>query len=153
MKILKTGIRDITTGENVTVVEPCNLYECTLGDDVFVGPFTEIQRGVLIGSRTRIQSHSFICEGVTIGEDCFIAHSVCFINDRFKEGRPSFNPADWKCTLVEDKVTLGSGAVILPVHIASNIVVGAGAVVTKDLSVPGIYAGNPARLIRQFAHD
>ncbi len=73
-------------GSGVKVVEPVNLYECTIGDEAFIGPFVEIQRGVRVGNRTRIQSHSFICEGVTIGEDCFIGHGVMFINDTFESG-------------------------------------------------------------------
>jgi UDP-3-O-[3-hydroxymyristoyl] glucosamine N-acyltransferase len=82
-------IRDVEFGARVKVVEPCNLYECKIGDDCFVGPFTEIQKGVVIGARTRIQSHAFICELVTIGEDCFVSHGVMFINDTFTAGGPS----------------------------------------------------------------
>lgn len=139
---LQAGIVDVTSGENVTVVEPTNLYGCTLGDDVFVGPFVEIQRGVVIGARTRVQSHAFICELVAIGEDCFVSHGVMFINDVFANGGPARgNKALWRSTRIGNRVSLGSNSTILPVTIADGIVVGAGAVVTKDLVEPGIYAG------------
>lgn len=148
------GIRDVRFGERVTVVEPANLYGCTIGDDVFVGPFVEIQRGVTIGARTRIQSHSFICELVTIGADCVVAHGVMFINDRFATGGPARGDrALWAETRIADRVSIGSNATILPVSICSDVVIGAGSVVTRDISTPGIYAGNPARLIRQVRRD
>ncbi|WP_205508552.1 acyltransferase [Longitalea arenae] len=146
--LLRAQLRDVTFGANVKVVEPVNLYGCTLSDDSFVGPFTEIQQNVLIGKRTRIQSHSFICEGVTIGDDCFIGHGVMFINDLFKEGRPAGDRAKWKTTHIENHVSIGSNATILPVFICEGTVIGAGAVVTRDLTKKGIYAGNPARLVR-----
>ena len=82
-RIFTAQLRDVTMGEDVTVVEPSNLYECTLGDHVFVGPFCEIQKGVSIGARTKVQSHSFICELVSIGEDCFIGHGSCLLTTRF----------------------------------------------------------------------
>lgn len=135
-------------GERVTYVEPCNLYECTIGDDSFIGPFVEIQRGVVIGKRCRIQSHSFICEKVTISDDCFIGHGVMFVNDLFKEGRPAGNSDNWKATHIGNQVSIGSNATILPVQITNRVVIGAGAVVTKDITEPGIYAGNPAIKIR-----
>jgi acetyltransferase-like isoleucine patch superfamily enzyme len=151
---LQASIVDVTSGNNVTVVEPANLYGCTLGDDVFVGPFVEIQRGVVVGARTRVQSHAFICELVTIGEDCFVSHGVMFINDLFANGGPARgNKALWRSTRIGNRVSLGSNVTILPVTIADEIVVGAGAVVTKDLVEPGVYAGNPARLVRRFAED
>jgi acetyltransferase-like isoleucine patch superfamily enzyme len=146
MKRLAVGIVDVACGANVTVVEPVNLYGCELGDDVFVGPFVEIQRGVKVGARTRIQSHAFVCELVTIGADCFVAHGVMFINDTFATGGPAKGRRElWRATEVGDRVSIGSNATILPVRIASDVVVGAGAVVTKDLDTPGVYAGNPAR--------
>jgi acetyltransferase-like isoleucine patch superfamily enzyme len=147
-RLLKTGLVDVTYGEGVTIVEPANCYGCTLGDKVFVGPFVEIQRDVTIGARTRVQSHTFICSLVTIGEDCFIAHGVMFINDLFDEGRPSGSPDGWKSTRIGNRVSIGSNATILPVSICDGVVIGAGAVVTKDITQPGIYAGNPARLVR-----
>ena len=148
-RLLRTSIVDVKFGKNVTVVEPANLYGCELGDDVFVGPFVEIQRDVRIGARTRVQSHSFICELVTIGADCFIAHGVMFINDTFQTGGPAKGRKDlWRSTEIGDRVSIGSNATILPVKIGNDIVIGAGAVVTKNLTTPGIYAGNPARLVR-----
>src|SRR5262245_55285684 len=83
------GIVDVTCGERVTIVEPANVYGCELSDDVFVGPFTEIQRSVKVGARTRVQSHAFVCELVTIGEDCFVSHGAKFINDTFRTGGPA----------------------------------------------------------------
>jgi acetyltransferase-like isoleucine patch superfamily enzyme len=138
-------------GEGVTLVEPLNVYQCTLGDGVFVGPFVEIQKGVVIGPRTRIQSHSFICELVSIGADCFIAHGVMFINDLFAKGGPARGDLTlWKSTRIGNHVSIGSNATILPVVICDGAVIGAGAVVTKDIDIPGVYAGNPAKLIRQL---
>jgi acetyltransferase-like isoleucine patch superfamily enzyme len=145
---LHARVRDITCGANVTIIHPVNLYECQLDDNAFVGPFVEIQRGVRIGPRTRIQSHSFICELVTIGADCFIGHGVMFINDLFRDGHPSKTPSDWLPTHIADHVSIGSNATILPVSICSHTVIGAGSVVTKNITKPGIYAGNPAKLIR-----
>ena len=147
-RLLSSKIEDVYFGENVTVVQPTNLYGCELGEDVFVGPFVEIQRAAHIGARTRIQSHSFICELVTIGADCFIGHGVVFINDLFKEGGPAPEREKWKATLVGDRVSIGSNATILPVSICDGTVIGAGAVVTKDIAEPGVYAGNPARKLR-----
>ena len=151
MKILKSQIRDVKAGKNVTIIEPSNLYECILKDNVFIGPFCEIQKGVKIGANTKIQSHTFICELVTIGKNCFIGHGVMFINDLFKEGKPANgDKSKWKETIIEDNVSIGSNATILPVRICSNVVIGAGSVVTKDITKPGIYAGNPAKLLRKI---
>jgi acetyltransferase-like isoleucine patch superfamily enzyme len=149
--IRRAGIVDATFGARVVVTEPCNLYGCTLGDDVFVGPFVEIQKGAEIGARSRIQSHAFVCELVTIGEDCFIGHGVMFINDSFTENGPARGDRSlWKPTHVGSKVSIGSNATILPVRICDGAVIGAGAVLTSDITEPGIYAGNPARKIRDF---
>lgn len=143
------AIRDVSFGENVKVVEPVNLYGCTIGDDCFIGPFTEIQKDVVIGERCRIQSHSFICELVTIGNDCFIGHGVMFVNDLFSEGGPANGKKDlWKETHIGNHVSIGSNATILPVSICDNVVIGAGAVVTKSIIKPGVYAGNPAKFLR-----
>ena len=142
-------VRDIAVGKGVTIVEPANLYECTLGDRVFVGPFCEVQRGVVIGARTRVQSHCFICELVTIGEDCFVGHGVMFVNDRFASGGPARgDTTKWEVTTIGKRVSIGSNATIMPVVICDDVVVGAGSVVTKSIARPGIYAGNPARLLR-----
>lgn len=144
----QVGIVDVAFGEGVKIVEPCNLYGCTIGDGCFVGPFVEIQRGVVIGARTRVQSHSFICELVTIGEDCFVGHGVMFVNDRFARGGPARGDKSlWEATSIGNNVSIGSNATILPVSVCDNVVIGAGAVVTKDIAVPGTYAGSPARLL------
>ena len=127
-------------------MQPVNLYGCKLGDDCFVGPFVEIQNDVVIGARTRVQSHAFICELVTIGADCFISHGAMFINDRMSAGRPAFGAREtWGRTTLGDRVVVGTNATILPVTICADVMIGAGSVVTKDIIQPGIYAGNPAR--------
>jgi acetyltransferase-like isoleucine patch superfamily enzyme len=150
--IRRTGIVDVAFGARVVVTEPCNLYGCSIGDDVFIGPFVEIQKRAAIGARSRVQSHAFVCELVTIGEDCFIGHGVMFINDRFGNGGPAKGDQSlWQPTRVGNKVSIGSNATILPVDICDGAVVGAGAVVTSDITEPGIYAGNPARKIRNLA--
>lgn len=150
-KIFSSQIRNVIFGKNVKLVEPLNLYECNIGSNVFIGPFTEIQRGVKIGDNTKIQSHTFICELVSIGSNCFIGHGVMFINDRFRSGGPALgDQTKWERTSIGDNVSLGSNVTILPVSISDNIVIGAGSVVTKDLLIPGVYAGNPARIIRKL---
>ena len=141
---------DVVLGENVSIVQPSNLYGCILGDNCFVGPYVEIQKDVLIGNSTKIQSHSFICELVTIGTDCFIGHGVMFTNDLFRSGKLGGNVKNWKKTNIGNNVLIGSNATILPVKICNNIIIGAGSVVTKDLIKKGIYAGNPAKLLRRL---
>ena len=136
-------LKNVTVGKKVKIIEPVNLYGCDLYDDVFVGPFVEIQKDVVIKDRTRVQSHSFICSDVTIESDCFIGHGVMFINDNFKK---NYKWGEWDSTYIEKYVKIGSNATILPVFICKNTVIGAGAVVTKDILEPGVYAGNPARL-------
>ena len=136
-------------GKGVVIVRPVNIYGCSINDNCFIGPFVEIQKDVQIGARTKIQSHSFICELVSIGEDCFIGHGVMFINDVFANGGPAKGDKSlWKATTVGNKVSIGSNATILPVSICDNVVIGAGSVVTKSIKNPGVYVGNPARLIR-----
>jgi acetyltransferase-like isoleucine patch superfamily enzyme len=147
---MSSGIVDVEFGENVRLVQPVNLYGCTVGDGSFIGPFVEIQRGAVIGKRTRIQSHAFICELVTIGDHCFISHGVMFINDLFAIGGPAGKPELWRRTHIGDHVSIGTNATILPVSICDHVVVGAGAVVTRDIKEPGIYVGNPARLLRRL---
>jgi acetyltransferase-like isoleucine patch superfamily enzyme len=145
------GIVDVQFGENVTVVQPVNLYGCTIGDATFVGPFVEIQKGAIIGRRCRIQSHAFICELVSMGDDCFISHGAMFINDLFADGGPSGRDPDlWHATKLGNRVSIGTNAALLPVTICDRVVIGAGAVVTKDITEPGIYVGNPARLLRRL---
>lgn len=147
----QTGIHNVVFGADVTVVEPCNLYGCAIGDGCFVGPFVEIQKGVVIGKRTKIQSHSFVCELVTIGNECVISHGAKFVNDLFATGGPARGDKSlWKPTKIGNHVSIGTNATILPVNICDNVVIGAGFVVTKDIREPGIYAGNPARLLRKL---
>lgn len=146
-----SGVRDVQFGKDVKIVEPVNIYDCTLGDHVFVGPFVEIQKSVVVGAGTKVQSHSFICSLVTIGENCFIGHGVMFVNDLFSAGGPAGgDTSKWKATNIGNHVSIGSNATILPVDICDHVVIGAGAVVTKDILLPGVYAGNPAKLLRGF---
>jgi acetyltransferase-like isoleucine patch superfamily enzyme len=148
----QVGIRNVAFGAEVVVVEPVNLYDCEIGDGTFVGPFVEIQRGVVIGRRCRIQSHAFVCELVTIGDDCFISHGVMFVNDLFARGGPARGDRSlWRATSIGDRVSIGTGSTVLPVRICADVVVGAGAVVTHDIERPGVYAGNPARLLRALS--
>lgn len=148
-KILTVGIVDVRFGANVRVVQPVNLYGCTIGDDCFIGPFVEIQRKVTIGNRTRVQSHAFICELVVIGEDCFISHGVMFVNDLVRTGEPAYARPDlWKTSRLGNRVFVGTNATVLPVSICDDVVIGAGSVVTKNIAKSGIYAGSPARYLR-----
>ena len=144
-------IRDVDFGRNVTVVQPVNLYGCRIGDDCFIGPFVEIQKDVTIGNGCKIQSHAFVCEMVAIGDDCVISHGAMFINDLFQTGGPARgDKALWKSTTIGSHVSIGTNSTILPVRICDHVVIGAGSVVTKDITIPGIYAGNPAILIRKL---
>ncbi|WP_312606154.1 acyltransferase [Kosakonia cowanii] len=144
------AVRNVTCGENVVIYEPANLYDCTLADEVFVGPFVEIQGNTQIGKATKIQSHTFICEYVTIGEGCFIGHGVMFANDLFRDGKPDPNRENWGRITIGNGVSIGSGATILAVSICDGCVIGAGSVVTKSITLKGVYAGNPARLLRRL---
>lgn len=148
-QFIDARVIDVEFGPDVKVVRPVNLYGCKIGARTFIGPFVEIQRNVTIGADCRIQSHSFICEYVDIGERCVIAHGVMFINDLFASGGPARGDrSKWKATRVGNDVSIGSNATILPVKIADRVVIGAGAVVARDIDSPGIYVGNPARLLR-----
>ena len=144
-RALRVGIRDVVFGRDVVYVEPVNMYECTLGDGCFVGPFCEVQRGVVIGRKTRVQSHTFICSKVTIGEACFVGHGVSFVNDWCRDGEPCFDPDGWQPVTIGDRVMIGTNTTIMPVSICSDVTIGAGSVVTRDIVSPGIYAGVPAR--------
>ena len=136
-KVYIAQVRDVSFGEGVTLVEPCNLYECSIGKGAFIGPFVEIQKGVVVG------------ELVSIGSECFIGHGVMFINDLFSDGGPARgDQSKWRSTKIGDAVSIGSNATILPVSICDHVVIGAGSVVTKDIIEPGVYAGNPAKKIR-----
>jgi acetyltransferase-like isoleucine patch superfamily enzyme len=134
-----------TIGENVKIINPVNMYKCILKDNVFIGPFVELQSNVTIGKNSRVSSHSFVCSGVTIGENCFIGHGVVFTNDKFDL---SINEK-WieRQTIVGNNVRIGSNVTLLPVNIGNNVIIGAGAVVTKDISDNMIVCGNPARII------
>lgn len=147
--IKKSGIVNVEFGEGVVIVEPVNIYGCNIGDGVFIGPFVEIQQKVSVGTRTRIQSHTFVCELVSIGDDCFVGHGVMFINDLFTNGGPARGDRTlWRKTHIGNRVSIGSNSTILPVRICDDVVIGAGAVVTKDIVEPGIYVGNPAKKVR-----
>ena len=145
------GIINTKFGKRVKIVQPANVYGSDLKDDVFIGPFVEVQSNTIIRERTKIQSHSFICELVEIGCDCFIGHGVMFINDKFSLGKPAGgNEEFWLKTNIGNKVSIGSNSTILPVNVCENTVIGAGSVVTKDIKVAGKYIGNPAKIIEKF---
>src|SRR5438270_9824220 len=131
------AIVDVEFVKNVTVVQPVNLYGCKIDDDSFVGPFVEIQKGVKIGKRCRVQSHAFICELVTIGDECFISHGAMFINDPFDEGYPARSRNLWRPTKLGNRVSVGTNVTVLPVTVCDGVVIGAGAVVTKDITESG----------------
>ena len=150
-KFLESNIVNADIGKNVKIVKPSNIYGCKIGDNCFIGPFVEIQKSVEIGPNTKIQSHTFICELVNIGSDCFIGHGVMFVNDLFSNGGPARGNKDlWKSTHIGNNVAIGSNTTILPVRICDNVVIGAGSVVTKNILKSGIYIGNPAKFLRQI---
>jgi UDP-2-acetamido-3-amino-2,3-dideoxy-glucuronate N-acetyltransferase len=146
---------DVVLGKGIRFAGFANLYGCTLGDECMVGPFVEIQRDVRIGRRVKIQSHSFICSGVEIGDEAFIGHGVMFINDRHpratREDGQMKGAADWTCepTRIGRRASIGSNATIMcGVTVGDEATVGAGAVVTRDVPAGAVVAGNPARLIK-----
>ena len=150
IKLKDSGIKDVCFGSNVKIVQPVNFYSCKIGDDCDIGPFVEIQKDVYIGNRTKIHSHTFICELVSIGNDCVVGHGVMFINDKFSNGKPAQGDRTlWKKTTIGNNVYIGSNATILPVTICDNVVIGAGTVVTKNITQPGTYIGNPAKKLNK----
>jgi acetyltransferase-like isoleucine patch superfamily enzyme len=147
---------DVKLGKDVQIYAFVNLYGCEIGDGTRIGAFVEIQRGAVVGKRCKVSSHTFICEGVTIEDECFIGHHVVFINDKIPaavtEDGSLKTPDDWQCTptRVCKRAAIGSGAVILcGVTIGEGAIVGAGAVVTKDVPPRTVVAGNPARVLRK----
>jgi len=150
---------DVKLGQNVRLAQFVNLYGCTIGDDTKLGTFVEIQKNASVGSRCKISSHTFICEGVMIEDNVFIGHGVTFINDSYPRataGGQLQTEADWTVekTVVKSGASVGSGATILSkVTIGENAIVGAGSVVTKDVPPNTIVAGNPARLLRKIPKD
>ena len=146
---------DVRLGRNVRIYDFANLYGCEIGDDVRIGAFVEIQKGVKIGNRCKISSHTFICEGVTLEDDIFVGHNVTFTNDRFPRATNGDGQlqtdADWVCvrTLIRRGASVGSGATLLcGITIGEKAMIGAGSVVTKDVPPGAVVAGNPARVIR-----
>ncbi len=146
---------DVKLGKGVRIFGFTNLYGCEIGDDTKIGTFVEVQKGAKIGSRCKVSSHSFICEGVTIEDDVFIGHNVTFINDRFPRataGGQLQTEADWNCvpTLIKRGASIGSSATILcGVTIGEGAIVGAGSVVTKNVAPHTVVAGNPARVLKK----
>jgi UDP-2-acetamido-3-amino-2,3-dideoxy-glucuronate N-acetyltransferase len=148
---------DVKLGKNVSIRDFTNLYGCEIGDDVKIGTFVEIQKGVKIGSRCKISSHTFICEGVTLEDDVFIGHSVTFTNDRYPRATSGNGQlqteADWACirTLIKRGASIGSGTTLLcGITVGENAMIGAGSTVTKDVPPGVVVAGNPARVFRSF---
>ena len=137
--------KNVKIGEGTRICNFSNMYGCTIGKNCLIGSFVEIQNDVEIGDGSRISSHSFICSKVKIGKDCFIAHGVMFINDTFKTGKISQDKNDWLSTEIGNNVVIGSNVTILPVRIGDGAVIGAGAVVTKDVAAGAIVFGNPAK--------
>ena len=141
------AIKNSKIGKDVQIIEPVNIYGCVIEDNCFIGPFVEKQKNVKIGKNTRIQSHSYICERVEISNNCFISHGTTFTNDKFDS--PDIKSWILRKTFVGNNVRIGSNSTILPVKIGNNSIIGAGAVVTKNVPANCIVAGNPAKIIRK----
>jgi acetyltransferase-like isoleucine patch superfamily enzyme len=148
---LKTIAPDVILGANVQIFDFVNLYGCIIGDETRIGTFVEIQRGARIGSRCKVSSHTFICEGVTIEDDVFVGHNVTFTNDKTPRATANGRPKgrdDWQClpTRVGRGASIGSGTTLLcGISIGEYALIGAGSVVTKDVAAHAVVAGNPAR--------
>ena len=149
INLKKIQIINVKFGKKVKIIEPVNLYDCKIGNNCFIGPFVEIQKDAILGKNNRIQSHSFICSRVKIGNNCFIGHGVMFTNDRFEKGKPSGRD-NIRPTIVSNNVYIGSNSTILPIKICSKVVIGAGSVVTKNITKSGVYCGNPAKFLRRL---
>ena len=150
MKKIKSKIKNLIHGKGCKIIEPVNIYGSKFGKNVFIGPFVEIQNNTVIGDNTRVQSHSFICEKVTIGKNCFVGHGVMFTNDDLKKGKVTRDPKLFKKTKLGNNVVIGSNTTLLPVSIVSGTVIGAGSTVTKNINTKGIYAGTPAKFLRKI---
>lgn len=148
-------ITDVAFGVNVVVHPFTNLYGCTIGDDTRIGPYVEVQRGAVIGARCKVQSHTFVCDGIVIEDDVFVGHGVMFINDkrpRATAGGRLQTDDDWQLmrTVIGRGASLGSGSVILGgLTVGAGAIVGAGAVLTRDVAAGAVVAGNPARVLQQ----
>ena len=158
--LLRRIAPDVKLGRNVRLYAFVNLYGCEIGDETSIGTFVEIQKGVKVGARCKIQSHTFICEGVTIEDEVFVGHNVNFLNDRWPasvkdDGTPK-EANDWTLepTLVKQRAAIGTGAIILPgVTVGTGAVVGAGAVVTETVPDRAVVVGNPAKVVRYVSES
>lgn len=147
---------DVKLGKGVRIFAFVNLYGCEIGDDVKIGAFVEIQKGVKVGSRCKISSHSFLCEGVTLEDDVFIGHNVTFTNDRYPRATNQDGTLqtekDWACipTLIKRGASIGSSVTLLcGITVGENAIIGAGSVVTRDVPANSTVAGNPARTLKK----